>query len=53
MANQKCSISMKNAEASVRMEGYSVTPQMRKQCKEVLSGKVSTAEVLKRFEVRK
>ena len=43
-------ISMKNAEASVRMEGCRVTPQMRKHCQTVLSGKATTAEVLKQFK---
>ena len=42
-------VSMKNAEASVRMEGYRVTPEMRTQCERVLRGETTTAEVLKRF----
>lgn len=42
-------VSMKNAEASVRMEGYRVTPQMREQCARVLHGETTTAELLKRF----
>ena len=42
-------VSMKNAEASVRMEGYRVTPQMREQCAHVLHGETTTAELLKRF----
>ena len=46
-------VSMKNAEASVRMEGCKVTPQMRKQCELVLSGKTTTAECLKRFAAAK
>ena len=41
--------SMKNAEASVRMEGYQVTPQMREQCQRALRGEVTTAELLRRF----
>jgi hypothetical protein len=44
---------MKNAEASVRMEGYTVTPKMRNQCKQVLSGKTTTAECLKQFTAAK
>ena len=40
---------LKNAEASVRMEGYRVTPQMREQCARVLHGETTTAELLKRF----
>lgn len=39
---------MKNAEASVRMEGCQVTPQMREQCQRVLRGEVTTAELLRR-----
>ena len=42
-------VSMKNAEASVCMEGYRVTPQMREQCACVLHGETTTAELLKRF----
>ena len=47
------SMSMKNAEASVRMEGYEVTPQMREHCEQVLSGKATAAEVLKQFTASK
>ena len=42
-------VSMKDAEASVRMEGYRVTSDMRTQCERVLRGETTTAEVLKRF----
>ena len=42
-------VSMKNAEASVCMEGYRVTPQMREQCARVLHAETTTAELLKRF----
>lgn len=42
-------MSMRNSEASVRMEGYDITPQMRKQCEQVLRGEFSTEECLKRF----
>ena len=42
-------VSMKNAEASVRMDGYRVTSDMRTQCERVLRGETTTAEVLKRF----
>ena len=44
---------MKNAEASVRMEGYKITPHMRAQCQRVLRGEVSTAEVLRQFTAAK
>lgn len=47
MAQRDYRASMKNTEASVRMEGCKVTPQMRKQCEQVLSGKTTTAECLK------
>ena len=53
MANKDYSVAMKNAEASVRMEGYKVTPHMREQCQRVLGGKVSTAEVLRQFTANK
>ena len=42
-------VSMKNAEASVRMEGYRVTSEMKTQCERVLRCETTTAEVLKRF----
>lgn len=41
--------SMKNAEASVRMEGYTVTDKMCEHCRRVLEGKTTTAEVLRQF----
>ena len=53
MANQDHSVAMKNAEASVRMEGYNITPWMREQCQRVLGGKASTAEVLHQFTAHK
>ena len=34
-------VSMKNAEASVCMEGYTVTPEMREQCERVLWGEAT------------
>ena len=34
--DKRYAASMKNAETSVRMEGYQVTPQMREQCQRVL-----------------
>jgi hypothetical protein len=40
---------MKNAEASVRMEGCQVTPQMREQCQRALRGEVTTAELLRQI----
>ena len=39
MAKKDDTVFMKDAEASILMEGYTVTPQMRNQCKQVLSGK--------------
>ncbi len=42
-------VAMKNAEASVRMEGCRITPEMREQCEAVLDGKTTTSEILKRF----
>ena len=40
---------IKTTEASVRMEGCQVTPQMREQCQRALRGEVTTAELLRRF----
>ena len=48
-SDKRYTVSMKNAEASVRMEGCQVTPQMREQCQRVLRGEVTTAELLRRF----
>ncbi len=42
-------VSMENAEASIRMEGYTVTPEMREQCECVLRGEATVEECLKRF----
>lgn len=49
MVQREHAVSMKNAEASVRMEGCNITPQMRRQCEQVLRGKTTTAACLKRF----
>ena len=46
--DKRYTVPMKNAEASVRMEGCQVTPQMREQCQRVLRGEVTTAELLRR-----
>lgn len=46
-------VPMKNAEAPVCMEGFEVTLEMRGQCKRVLRGEVSTAEVLRQFTAAK
>lgn len=46
--DKRYTLPMKNAEASVRMEGCQVTPQMREQCQRVLRGEVTTAELLRR-----
>ncbi len=46
-------VAMKNAEASVRMEDREVTSWMREQCKKVLDGSMTTAEVLKQFTAAK
>ena len=48
-SDKRYTVSMKNAEASVRMEGCQVTPQMREQCQRALLGEVTTAELLRRF----
>ena len=48
-SDNRYTMPMKNAEASVRMEGCQVTPQMREQCRRVLRGEVTTAELLQHF----
>lgn len=48
-SDKRYTVPMKNAEASVRMEGCQVTPQMREQCQRVLRGEVTTAELPRRF----
>ena len=40
---------MRNAEASVRMEGFQITPEMREQCASILRGEMTVEECLKRF----
>lgn len=51
MAKNDYTVSMKNAETSVRMEGYAVTPKMRQQCKQVLSGKTTTAVLINKLDI--
>ena len=46
MAHKDHSSSMKNAEASVRTEGFEVTPEMRDQCQRVLDDETTTADAL-------
>ena len=50
--DKRYTVPMKNAEASVRMEGCQVTPQMREHCQRVLRGEVTTAELLRHFSNR-
>ena len=46
MAHKDHSSAMNNAEASVRMEGFEVTPEMRDQCQRVLDDETTTADAL-------
>lgn len=46
MADKDYSSVTNNAEASVRMEGFEVTPEMQAQCQRVLDGESTTADVL-------
>lgn len=46
-------MAMKNAEASVRMEGYRITPKMREQCQRVLSGKITVSQLLKQYKQKR
>ena len=46
MAGKNHSSAMKNAEASVRMEGFEVTEQMVKDCVRLMRGEVSVEELV-------
>lgn len=46
MADKDHSSAMKNAEASVRMEGLKVISEMQEQCQRVLDGEITTADAL-------
>ena len=46
MSDKNLSSAMRNAEASVRMEGFEVTPEMRDQCRRVLDDETTTADAL-------
>lgn len=46
-------MAMENAEASVRMEGYHITPKMREQCQRVLSGKITVSQLLKQYKQKR
>ena len=46
MVDKDHSSAMKNAEASVRMEGCEVTSEMQEQCQCVLDGESTSADVL-------
>ena len=49
MAHKDYSSAMKNAEASVCMEGFVVTQEMREQCQRVLNGETTTVDALMQF----
>ena len=49
MAHKDHSFAMNNAEASVRMEGFEVTPEMREQCQRVLDDETTTADAMVRL----
>lgn len=46
MADKDHSSAMNNAEASIRMEGFEVTPEMREQCRRVLDSETTTVDAL-------
>jgi|GEM_PF-2013242 len=52
MANKKHVGPMRNAEASLKMEGLNITPEMRERCTEVLEGKTTTEECLRQIAAR-
>lgn len=49
MTSDKHTGPMRNAEASLKMEGLTVTPEMRERCVEVLDGLATTEECLRKF----
>ena len=42
---------MRDAEASLRMEGFQVTQEMREHCAGILRGEMTVAECLRRYYV--
>lgn len=52
MADKDHCAAMKNAEASVRMEGFDVTEQTEKDCVRLISGEVSVADLVKGIMAR-
>ena len=44
MADKDYSSVTNNAEASVRMEGFEVTPEMREQCQRVRDSEITIAD---------
>ena len=51
MKQREYADAMRNAEASLRMEGLLVTPEMREQCASILRGEMSVTECLRLFYV--
>lgn len=52
MASDKHAGPMRNAEASLKMEGLTVTPEMRERCVEVLEGRATTEECLRQIAAK-
>lgn len=52
MASDKHAGPMKNTEASLKMEGLTVTPEMRERCVEVLEGRATTEEFLRQIAAK-
>ena len=46
MSDKNLSSAMRNAEASVRTEGFEVTPEMRDKCRRVLDCETTTTDAL-------
>jgi len=46
VSDKNLSSAMRNAEASVRTEGFEVTPEMRDQCRRVLDCETTTTDAL-------
>lgn len=52
MASDKHAEPMRNAESSLKMEGLIVTPEMRECCVEVLEGRATTEECLRKIAAK-
>lgn len=49
MSDKNLFSAMRNADASVHMDGFEVTPKMQEQCSRVLDGDSSTVDALRQL----